>query len=283
MLITGSSGFLGSRLALYLRERYDLLLPTHSELNVSREEAVMAYFQEHQPQFVLHCAALCNTALCQQHPEDSHRVNVQGTVKLAKACKHFGAKFIFFSSEQVYNGTPLTGPLGEWDAQQPVTIYGQHKLEAEQRALRNNPDTVALRLSWLYDLPSSTLKPSTNILSNLQQAHDQGTTIQVATHECRGITYVWDVVRNIQAALRLPGGSYNFGCGNTLNSHALHLEAARLMGLPDPASWILPDEDRYAHQPRNLSMNCALVESYGIRFADSLESLAQALHHPFRY
>lgn len=46
LLITGSSGFLGSRLALYYKDKYELLLPTHSKLNVSREEAVMAYMEQ---------------------------------------------------------------------------------------------------------------------------------------------------------------------------------------------------------------------------------------------
>ena len=61
LLITDSSGFLGSRLALYYKDKYELLLPTHSELNVSREEAVMAYMEQFQPDIVLHCAALSNT------------------------------------------------------------------------------------------------------------------------------------------------------------------------------------------------------------------------------
>ena len=43
ILITGSSGFLGSRLAYYLKDKYELLLPSHEELNVSREEAVKTY------------------------------------------------------------------------------------------------------------------------------------------------------------------------------------------------------------------------------------------------
>ena len=45
ILITGSSGFLGNRLAFFLKDIYDLLLPTHSELNISREEAVKAYME----------------------------------------------------------------------------------------------------------------------------------------------------------------------------------------------------------------------------------------------
>ena len=111
ILITGATGFLGSRLALYYKDKYELLLPTHGELNVSREEAVMAYMEESRPDIVIHCAALINTWYCEQHPEDSHRVNVQGTVKLAKACKNIGAKLIFMSSDQVYNGTPMLVPL----------------------------------------------------------------------------------------------------------------------------------------------------------------------------
>ena len=105
ILITGASGFLGSRLAYYYKDRYDLLLPTHSELNISREEAVKAYLEKHLPNVVIHCAALSHTGYCEQHPEESHRVNVQGTVRLAKACKQTGAQLIFMSSDQVYNGT----------------------------------------------------------------------------------------------------------------------------------------------------------------------------------
>lgn len=76
ILITGASGFLGSRLALHLKDKYELLLPTHDELNVSREEPVKAYMEEHIPEIVIHCAALSNTWYCEQHPEESHRVNV---------------------------------------------------------------------------------------------------------------------------------------------------------------------------------------------------------------
>ena len=97
ILITGSSGFLGSRLAYFHRNKYELLLPSHSELNVCREDAVKAYMEEHRPEIVIHCAALSNTWYCEQHPEESHRVNVQATVRIAKACKLTGAKLIFMS------------------------------------------------------------------------------------------------------------------------------------------------------------------------------------------
>ncbi|WP_308269400.1 SDR family oxidoreductase [Prevotella sp.] len=277
LLITGSTGFLGSRLALYYKDKYELLLPTHSQLNVSREEAVMAYMEQFQPDIVLHCAALSNTWYCEQHPDESHRVNVQGTVKIAKACKHIGAKLVFMSSDQVYNGTPVSGPLKEQDVFQPVNVYGRHKLEAEQRALRNNPMSVALRLTWMYDVPSSPMKLNSNILVNIQKALDEGTTIKAATHEYRGVTNVWEVVRNMEQTLERPGGIYNYGSGNHIDSYTLFLKVANIMGTKEPSTFILPDEERFSEQTRNLTMDCSLINNFGIRFNDSVEGIEKAI------
>lgn len=277
ILITGATGFLGSRLALYYKDKYELLLPTHGELNVSREEAVMAYMEESRPDIVIHCAALSNTWYCEQHPEDSHRVNVQGTVKLAKACKNIGAKLIFMSSDQVYNGTPMLGPLKESDVFQPVNVYGRHKLEAEQRALRNNPTSVGLRLTWMYDLPESQMKLNSNILVNLHKAIHEATTIKAAIHEYRGVTDVWEVVRNMEKVFAMPGGVYNYGSCNAINSYELNLRVASMMGVKDHSALVLPDEERFCEQTRNLTMDCSAIAEYDIHFNDSVEGIERAL------
>ena len=282
ILITGSTGFLGSRLAYYLKDKHELLLPSHGELNVSREEAVRVYIEEHRPDVVMHCAALSNTWYCEQHPEESHRVNVQGTVRIAKACKLTGAKLVFMSSDQVYNGTPLLGALKEEDVLQPVNVYGQHKLECEQRAQWNLPESVGLRLTWMYDLPSSSMKLNSNILVNIQKAFNKGNPIKSATHEYRGVTNVWEVVKNIEKAISLPGGIYNFGSGNSLNSYELHLKAADMMGIKDVQNLILPDEERFCEEPRNLTMDCSLIKEHGINFYDSVEGIENAIKMPFR-
>ena len=203
-------------------------------------------------------------------------------MRIAKACKLAGAKLVFMSSDQVYNGTPMLGPLGENAPLQPVNIYGNHKLEAEQRAQRNLPESVGLRLTWMYDMPDSRMKLNSNILVNLQKACQDGSVINVATHEYRGVTYVWDVVRNIEKALSLPGGIYNFGSGNTLDSYSLHLEAAAAMNLKEPEKWIHPDRERFSEQPRNLAMDCSLIEKHDIHFADSIEGIKEALLRPYR-
>lgn len=54
------------------------------------------------------------------------------------------------------------------------------------------------------------------------------------------------------------------------------------MQLEEPTKWILPDEERFSEQPRNLTMDCALIEQHGIHFSDSVEGISEAINHPFR-
>ena len=186
------------------------------------------------------------------------------------------------SSDQVYNGTPLLGTLKEEDVLQPVNIYGLHKLECEQRTGWNLPESVGLRLTWMYDLPDSHMKLNSNILVNLQKAYNEGNTINAAIHEYRGVTYVWDVVRNIEKAISLPGGIYNFGSANALNSYDLHLKAVNLLGLKEPEKWVIPDDEQFHDEPRNLAMDCSLINEYGIHFPNSTDGMEEAINRPFR-
>lgn len=278
LLITGCSGFLGSRLASYFsKDLYHLLRPTHDELDISCEESIRAYIEEHRPEVVIHCAALSNTWYCEQHPEESYQVNVQGSERIAKACKLTGAKLIYMSSDQVYNGSLRRGPIKENAILQPVNFYGRHKLEAEQRTQGILPDSIGLRLTWMYDLPECHMKQNSNILVNLLKAYNERSVIHAATHEFRGVTYVWEVVRNMEKVLSLPGRIYNYGSNNSFNSYELHLRIAKIMGLQDPSRWILPDEERFSKQARNLTMDCSLIGNFGIHFKESIEGVKEAL------
>ena len=93
---------------------------------------------------------------------------------------------------------------------------------------------------------------------------------------------MWDVVKNIEKAISLPGGIYNFGCSNSLNSYELHLKAANLLGLKEPEKWIITDEERFHDEPRNLTMDCSLINEYGIYFPDTIEGMTEVIERPFR-
>ena len=277
ILITGTQGFLGIRTMDYYSSRFEVHGLNHAELDITDRQGVIDKLVNLDPDAVFHCAAISDTGYSQQHPEESEQVNLLGTVNVAEACRQCGAKMVFMSSDQVYNGNAEQGLLPESVDLHPVSVYGLHKLEAERRVFAILPDAVGLRLTWMYDLPSSRLKLNRNLLVNLLNACQQHLTLKAATREYRGITFVWEVVKRLEKCLTLPGGAYNFGCENERTSYETFMEAARCMQLPRPEEWILADTERFPEHPRNLSMSLGKLRSQGIDFPSTYDGFKIAL------
>ena len=153
ILITGAGGFVGSRILQQWQGKYELCALPKGFFCTADEALTHAQVEALYPDVILHTAALSDTSYCAQHPAEAYRANVELPVWLARAAQQTKAKLVAFSSDQVYAGVQQQGPLPETLALHPVNIYGQYKLEAEQRVLELCPDSVHLRASWMYDLP----------------------------------------------------------------------------------------------------------------------------------
>ena len=276
ILITGASGFVGSRAVEALQTGYELLTPSHKELDVTDAANVDSYIAAARPDAILHLAAISDTGYCEEHPDESSQANVLSVENLAMAAEKYGAKLVWFSSDQVYNGNLELGLLPEDVTVSPENHYGRHKLLAEQRALELCPGSVALRATWMFDAERPGMRTHRNFVINFRNAIENGTPLRFATREFRGITWIGDVVRNIPFTFDLPGGVYNFGAENTFNTYETAAEYARLQGL-DPDTIVIPDTVRFAEHIRNISisMDKAHKASNGkINFPTTLEGLA---------
>lgn len=255
ILVTGASGFVGSRFVERWKNEYDILTPSHAALDITDAPAVERYIVENAPQVILHLAALSNTWYCEQHPDESRRVNVDGVCNLARAALLVGAKFIFFSSDQVYNGNSESGPLCEEVAVAPENVYGRHKLEAEQQALEFNPGTVALRATWMYDAERAGMPVHANFVMNVARAIKERAPLVLPVREYRGITWVRDVVEFLPATFNLSGGVYNFGAGSTMNTYETACCYCEMLVGLQSGPLLHPDYERYPLHERNLSMS----------------------------
>ena len=275
ILVTGASGFVGNRFVRAMSGRYELLTPSHSELDITSSEAVGAYMRLKRPQAILHLAAISNTGYCEQHPDESYKVNVQGVENLAAAAACHDAKFVFFSSDQVYNGNTEKGLLAEDVPVAPENHYGRHKLLAEQRAAQLCGDSVALRATWMYDSRCDGMPVHDNFVLNVKRAMEEKRRLNFATREYRGITWVDEVVNNLQYAFLLPAGVYNFGAENLQNTYETACAYCRLLDV-DPCDFIVADTERFPLHERNISisMNKAREASGGaIDFSNTLDGL----------
>jgi nucleoside-diphosphate-sugar epimerase len=81
---------------------------------------------------VMHLAALSNDPIGQLNAGSTYAVNLEGTLRLARAAKAAGVpRFLFSSSCSLY-GAAGDAPVDETAAFNPVTAYGRSKIEAEQ-------------------------------------------------------------------------------------------------------------------------------------------------------
>lgn len=254
ILITGAGGFVGSRMAKALQENYEILTPVHKELDITSENDIDEFIRKTEPDVILHLAALSNTGYCEEHPEESFLVNVTGVENIAKAAARHGSKMVFFSSDQIYNGNKESGLLSEEVPVAPENHYGRHKLLAEERAMNICSDCVALRATWMYDAEIPGMKTHNNFVLNFRNALKNGNILRFATREYRGITWIEEVVKNIPYTFDLPGGVYNFGAENHLNTYETALEYARLSGI-DPNETIIADTERFQEHIRNISIS----------------------------
>ena len=124
ILITGSSGYVGSNFINTFAGKYDfvkfsLLQDTLDDLELSNID------------IVLHCAALVHQKIAYDY-EKYDDVNVKYPISLAKKAKESGVKqFILISTIAVYGEGEKK--LNETTVCKPITPYGKSKLEAERQ------------------------------------------------------------------------------------------------------------------------------------------------------
>lgn len=271
ILVTGSTGFLGSRIVDYYSESYDICKPTHKEMDITREESVFRIFDEYKPDIVIHCAAVSDVGLCDREPEKSYKINVEGSINIAKASERRRAKCIICSSDQVYFGSSLEEPHKEEEILVPFNVYGREKLKAEQECREVNSDCVLLRLSWMYDIRTMVEKEHGNFFKNLLSQIESKEELSYPVYDKRGITDVNEVVANLKKTFQIDGGVYNFGAPNDKNTFDVVYELFESM------QWDMNrlhmNKEAFKTNPRNLCMCQKKIESCGISFSTTTSAL----------
>lgn len=150
-LVTGGNGQLGKEVVNLLKEKnmkftsYD-----SSELDITNKEQVDTILNSDKPDIVLHCAAY--TAVDKAEDEGREKnwiVNVEGTRNVAEVCKTINAKFVFISTDYVFDGTYM-GEYSEMMETNPKNEYGKAKLAGENVVSELLEEYYIIRTSWVF-------------------------------------------------------------------------------------------------------------------------------------
>ena len=217
ILITGGSGFIGSRLALAARRQEHAIVvagQTNSEPERARvTELSNAGVQvEHGPlqdssyarRLVAGCDAVIHLAAAQHEAnvpdEYFFDVNVKGTETLLDACRDAGVRrFVYGSTIGIY-GESRGEVLDESTPPHPMNVYGRSKLRAEQivNAYRGVPEISVVRISETYG-------PGDFRLLKLFRALDRGRFLVIGSGaNRRQMIHVEDLGRGLLLAAAAP-------------------------------------------------------------------------------
>ncbi len=157
LLITGASGYLGSRLCELAAERFQVtaVVFRHSLatprcesllLDLTDAEAVARRITELRPFAIVHAAAVNPGG----EEQAMWRVNRDGSAAVARAAHACGARLVHVSSDVVHSGR--NGPYSDAAEPTPINAYGETKAAGEREVRCACPAAAIVRTSLIYGL-----------------------------------------------------------------------------------------------------------------------------------
>ena len=251
-VVVGGAGFIGSNLVDALiaksfdvevidnlvggkKEQVNPKAKLHIE-DILNLEKIKPIFKD--AEYVFHLAALPRVQYSIEHPVETNRVNVEGTINVLIAAAAAGVKKLVYSASSSAYGDQLVMPLQEDMLALPKSPYGLQKYIGELYCrlwsdIYNLP-TVCLRYFNVYGPRQNPDGAYALVIAKFlrQRQNNEAMTITGDGEQTRDFTHVRDIVRaNILAA-----ESDRVGKGEVINAGSSHNysvnEIAAIIGGP---------------------------------------------------
>lgn len=158
------------------------------DLDITNEAAVYEFVDKVKPDAIIHCAAYTAVDKSEDDKELCWNVNVEGTKYLATAAKKLNAKFVYISTDYVFDGEG-THAFVETDTPNPVGYYGLTKYEGEKvvRSLIDN--NFIVRISWVFGINGN------NFIKTMLRLGETRNELNVVGDQIGSPTYTYDLAR----------------------------------------------------------------------------------------
>jgi dTDP-4-dehydrorhamnose reductase len=153
IIVTGSNGQLGHELRQLasVHTQYHFIFLEREEASIEDDNKIKKILLKEKPLYFINCAAYTEVDKAEKEIELSNEINGYAVGRIALACKEKTTRFIHVSTDYVFDGNSNI-PLKETDTPGPINQYGRSKLLGEELALKNNPDCIIIRTSWVYSV-----------------------------------------------------------------------------------------------------------------------------------
>lgn len=303
ILLTGASGLLGRSLMVHLAPLTDtpdgligtaysrIRLPLQP-LDLTNEPAVRQAFSEWAPDLVVHSAAERRPDIVDGDPATAERLNVDATATLAELAVANAARFIYISTDYVFDGS--TPPYTIDARPAPLNAYGRMKLAGEEAvraayaAVRNQSFAI-VRIPILYGRVENLAEsPVTELAAKLLQ----GNAFKAEDWAMRYPAHVDDVARAITTVAnglmssdpQGLGGIFHVAGREQLTKYGMARVMANELGLNPELVQSDPNPPAGAPRPKDCRLDPSRLVSLGfsprIRFVDGVREALAPFKNP---
>jgi len=265
-LVTGGAGFIGSHIAQRL-VRDGHTVRVLDNLSSGRRENLAEFADEVEfvqgdirdsdvlqrlsqgCDRVFHQAAVVSVPYSVEHPQQTHDVNIQGTLNVLQAARAAGVGRVMFACSAATYGEEPGLPKRETMAPAPCSPYGVEKITGEYYLSvfhrLYGVETVSLRYFNVFGPRQDPGSPYSGVISIFVRRALDGQTPRVYGdgEQYRDFVYVDNVVQANMLAATVPaaaGRCYNVGCGEQTSLNDLLRILGQLSGRSITAEYAPP-------------------------------------------
>jgi dTDP-4-dehydrorhamnose reductase len=159
LLIIGASGLVGGRLSKLAEAKFEVFGtyfthpmegPNLYPLDTRDRLSVTKLIEKVKPAFIVDTHSLNNVDYCEVHRDEAWDTNVGGSRNVAEAAKQFGSKYVFISTDFVFDGRKLK--YTEKDKPRPLSYFAMTRVVTEQMLDAFDMNYLVARTSVVYGL-----------------------------------------------------------------------------------------------------------------------------------
>jgi len=287
LLLTGASGFLGWNVLNVQQTDWQIVGITHQsslayknhsflQQDLTDCKCVKKLVHEVAPQVILHTAAISDSDYCQAHKEEAHAINVEASVTLANLAAERDIPMIFISSDLVFDGN--NAPYKEMDTPNPLSAYGEQKVEAEEKVLANNPKACVCRVPLMFGESGPVAK---SILQHTLKNLREGKPINLFTDEFRTPANAASVAKGLFLALENQPRILHLGGAERISRFDFGMLIAKVFKIENTkiTPTLRADLKLTMPRPADVSLDSGKALGLGYKLSSLLEELTEARNH----
>lgn len=271
LLVTGASGFLGWSICqaaqdwqvfgTYHAREVNVPNCRLSKVDITDPVALQQLISTLQPDAVIHTAAISKPNVCQVEPNLSYQINVSASLLLTDLCAEAAIPCVFTSTDQVFSGNEA--PYRETDRPNPVNLYGEHKVLAEQGMRQRHSQVSICRLPLMYGV----VPHAASFIQPFIQAIKAQEKLQLFVDEVRTPASGDDVAAGLLLALKHRLPLLHLGGPESLTRFEMGQILAEVIGCSQSQLYPCSQSDvsMAATRPANVSLDSTLARSLGFQ------------------